>query len=591
VRFSGEPLARSEVVANARVASSHDGIVIVPRRGKDGLELAAQIETSMPGIRMKASHARVTISGADCGQLARLTGLLWEESALAYVQNRASAPHAHQCVRAAVADIERGGHQRATELLNDVPGLDVLDDHQWKAVAVMTAPGGYGLCLFDEQGTGKTVTLIHAFDVLVARHEAEILLVIAPKSMVPEWVRDFGRFKRGIYTVRTLAGTLKQKRQQLATGGDVYITNYETAVNMETELGLLLKRHGRRAVLTVDESYNVKSPDAERTQALRRLREWCGRAYVLCGTPAPNSAHDIVEQVSLVDFGSTFGAVTIPSDRTAAKPVIQAALRDRGAYIRHLKVDVLPWLPKKQFHRVTVPMQPVQQRIYSQALEGLLRDLRTTDDVTFRRSYTSYLARRSALLQACSNPRGIAKGYDEVPAKLLVLDRLIEDAVEVRGEKMVIWSAYRASIDGIVDRYSRFGLVRYDGTLTGIDERREAVRRFQDDGPTKLFVGNPAAAGAGLTLHAAHITVYESLSAQAAHYLQSIDRVHRRGQQYQVEYFVLLCDGSMEINEYNRLVAKEAAAQDLLGDTVEGLVTRETFIAELEQAAGLLEGP
>jgi len=257
------------------------------------------------------------------------------------------------------------------------------------------------------------------------------------------------------------------------------------------------------------------------------------------------------------------------------------------AFVRNLKTDVLPWLPKKQFHRITVPFQPVQGRMYSQALSGLLDELRATDELSFRRSYTSYLARRAALLQVCSNPRGIADGYTETPAKLIVLDALIEDAIS-RSEKVVVWSAYRASIDAIVERYAHVGLVRYDGSLTGVDERREAVRSFQEEEGTRLFVGNPAAAGAGLTLHSARLSIYESISLQAAHYLQSIDRIHRRGQQRSVEYFVVLCDRSLEVSEYERLVAKEAAAHELLGDQVEAPSTRETFIRELELAARLL---
>jgi SNF2 family DNA or RNA helicase len=104
-----------------------------------------------------------------------------------------------------------------------------------------------------------------------------------------------------------------------------------------------------------------------------------------------------------------------------------------------------------------------------------------------------------------------------------------------------------------------------------------------------LFIGNPAAAGAGLTLHRARLTIYESLSNQAAHYLQSIDRIHRRGQDRPVEYFVILCDGTLELAEYDRLVGKEAAAQDLLGDVVAAPATRETLLAELEEAARLIE--
>jgi SNF2 family DNA or RNA helicase len=118
--------------------------------------------------------------------------------------------------------------------------------------------------------------------------------------------------------------------------------------------------------------------------------------------------------------------------------------------------------------------------------------------------------------------------------------------------------------------------------------RREAVRRFQEDDETMLFVGNPAAAGAGLTLHRARLAVYESMSNQAAHYLQSLDRIHRRGQTREVEYFVLLCDQSLEVREYERLTSKERAAQDLLGDNVVEPVTRQTMLAEAESARALL---
>ena len=45
--------------------------------------------------------------------------------------------------------------------------------------------------------------------------------------------------------------------------------------------------------------------------------------------------------------------------------------------------------------------------------------------------------------------------------------------------------------------------IAIDGNMTGIAERREAIRQFQEDDDTMVFVGNPAPAGAGLTLHRA----------------------------------------------------------------------------------------
>jgi SNF2 family DNA or RNA helicase len=104
-----------------------------------------------------------------------------------------------------------------------------------------------------------------------------------------------------------------------------------------------------------------------------------------------------------------------------------------------------------------------------------------------------------------------------------------------------------------------------------------------------LFVANPAAAGAGLTLHRARIAIYESLSGQAAHFLQSLDRIHRRGQDRDVEYMFLMCDGSIEVAEYDRIGSKERAARDLLADGGDSLPTREVFLKEALDLRRLLD--
>ncbi|MGH9957617.1 MAG: helicase-related protein, partial [Pyrinomonadaceae bacterium] len=209
-------------------------------------------------------------------------------------------------------------------------------------------------------------------------------------------------------------------------------------------------------------------------------------------------------------------------------------------------------------------------------------------DHTFRRRLGSFLAKRSALLQICSNPVGLLKEYSETPSKLCALDDLLEDLIRRNGEKVVIWSFYTASLNAIVHRYGLFNPARYDGSITDVGERRNAVRKFQEDDTTMLFVGNPAAAGAGLTLHRARFAIYESMSNQAAHYLQSLDRIHRRGQKRRVEYLILLCDGTIEVQEYARLTGKERAAQLLFKDQVDAPITREAMLAEAVAAGKFL---
>jgi SNF2 family DNA or RNA helicase len=96
-----------------------------------------------------------------------------------------------------------------------------------------------------------------------------------------------------------------------------------------------------------------------------------------------------------------------------------------------------------------------------------------------------------------------------------------------------------------------------------------------------VFLGNPAAAGAGITLHSARLSIFESTSNQAAHYLQSLDRVHRRGQSRPVEYLTLVAGGTLEEVEYARMRDKAVAQADLLRDAAEPLLTRELLLAEL----------
>lgn len=578
------PVKSDDIIAPAeiRIGSAPDRLVVMPRDRGDKHRLCAALRRQYPAANCQLGPEGISVASFDAVALAGADHptLHWTLEAEQVVFNRRRAVGAHARLKAAVEDLVAGGSDAARRALGNCPELQVLDAHQWVNVACMTLDGGYGLCVFDEQGAGKTVTAIFAFDALVERNLADFILIVAPKSMVGEWPNDFSKFVNDRYDVRVVTGAFKGKKAALASGADVMVTNFETVVSMEDELRGLLAGYAGKAVLVVDESFYAKNLDAKRTLALRRLREWCGRAYVLCGTPAPNSPHDLIQQFNIVDFGITFAGANIPDDRSDARRVVQRLINERGLYVRHQKSQVLPDLPAKAFTRAYIPLEPRQARLYESALNNLISDLSNTNEQTFKREIVSFMARRAALLQVCSNPIAVAKRYNETPAKLLALDRLLADRIGSRGEKVIVWSFYTASIEAIFSRFQKYNPVRYDGTVGDVAARREAVRRFQMDDHTMLFVANPAAAGAGLTLHRSHFAVYESWSSQAAHYLQSLDRIHRRGQTREVEYVVLLCENTIEEDEYDRLIEKERSAALLLGDRIDPPVTRQGMLDE-----------
>jgi len=506
----------------------------------------------------------------------------WSAEAAGYVDNYAAGYARLNEARRRLWQLRQAGV--ADQVLRDYAGRDGLDPHQLVAVAAMTDPYIAGICLFDEQGVGKTVMAIHAFDRLRQIGEVDTLLIFAPKNMLEEWKKDFHRFMGNKYVVRTITGSQSDKYDELVSRGDVYVTNFETAHLFEEPLRSFLLRKKGRAVLVVDESFFVKNRETRRAGAVRRLRQLCTRCWVLCGTPAPNNALDVVHQFDVADSGVTFAGVQFPKDPGSLRQTIKETVEHRGIYLRRLKRDVLPDIPQKRFEQVSVPMELEQGKLYADTLRRLVDDVGSTDDQTFKKQLTSFLARRMVLFELCSHPGQVLRTYEGLPAKHAALDGLLDELITKRDEKVVLWSFFRYSLNRLILRYARFMPVRLDGSVTDVRKRTEVIRRFQEDDQTMLFVANPAAGGAGITLTRSRIAVYESFPVQTAHYLQSIDRIHRRGQTRETHYYFLLCQNSIEEEEYDRLLTKERHSLELFGDPEPDTITREVFLADLLRA-------
>jgi len=463
----------------------------------------------------------------------------------------------------------------------ELPWPEKLDEAQAIAVSAMITPSLKGLCLFDEQGIGKTVTAIAAFDVLHQRDEADCLVVVCPVTMKEGWRSEIEKFLPGKYNIAVLEGSREENRTVVLASHsfDVLICNFESVEPLLVPLKGVLSQ--RKAILVVDESFNVKNKEAVRAEAVRELRRSCFKGFVLCGTPAPNSSIDVINQYDIADDGYTFAGFVSPKDEDDRRERINQRIEERGTTIRRLKEEVLPDLPDKHFHIVSVTMTGRQATMYEEGRSKLELSLKSMDNATFKRSLATYFQQRNTLLQVCACPEAIDTLFTDASAKLVALDSLVNDIVEEKGKKLIIWSFYRASLSSLMRRYARYSPVLLDGSTTA-KERAEAVKRFQNDPSVRICIANPAAAGAGVTLHAASDAAYISYSNQAAHFLQSIDRIHRRGQiAPMTDYHLFVCRGTIEEGEVQRLREKEVRQNRLLGDKVKWPNSLDDALAEL----------
>lgn len=452
-----------------------------------------------------------------------------------------------------------------------------LETHQKTAVNAMTRKNLLGVCLFDEQGTGKTFAALAAFDLLKDAGEIDFMMVVAPQSALNAWRDDAKKIPS--FRVSIVEGTAEKKSTALRARADIYALSYDSLPSILQTAKATANRG--KCLLVADEAFKIKNPVAERSRMIRELRAVCARAFVLSGTPAPRTPEDVIHQSDVADNGYAFQGYRSVGDREKDAEAVYNTLVSRGMFLRRTKEEVLPELPPKDLRVIPIALSGRQRALYEDARDNLELHLTNMNNERFKKELTDYFQRRAKLLQMCGCPSMVDEMFPDDHAKIKKLDELVEEIVVNNGGKLVVWTGYTRSVEEIARRYDRHGTAVIYGKISS-EQRRDAIDRFQNDPATRIFVGNPAAAGAGITLHAAADNVYMSYTDKAADFIQSIDRTHRIGQTADsVRYYFLVCENTIEINQIRLLKDKILRQHLIFGESAEWPATVEDALQEL----------
>ena len=143
------------------------------------------------------------------------------------------------------------------------------------------------------------------------------------------------------------------------------------------------------------------------------------------------------------------------------------------------------------------------------------------------------------------------------------------------GKKVLIWSSFRHNVEYIAASLQDLGAVYIHGSVDAGDEdddgtREGRIKLFHDDPNVRVMVANPAAASEGVSLHTVcHHALYLDRTFNAAHFLQSMDRIHRLGlppdQETTIE--IVECADSVDETVALRLKSKINTMAAALNDT------------------------
>ncbi len=402
---------------------------------------------------------------------------------------------------------------------------------------------GFGGCLADDMGVGKTIQTLAFIQSLRERNPgAKAILIVLPRSLVYNWLREASTFTPGL----TLLTHIDQGRAKDATPFDAYDVVLTTYGTMLRDIEFLSAY--RFQYLILDESQAIKNPTAETARAVRRLQG--ERRLSLTGTPIENNAVELWSQFAFLNPGLLGTAEafrdTFAREGEGRDAAIQLLRRLTFPFIlRRTKDQVAPDLPSRTEHILMSDMEPEQRKLYTTQRDHyralLLGMIDTGGPQQARVKMLEGLLR---LRQICNHPRLIdpnsAGGSGKFESLLATLESLKE-----AGHRVLVFSQFvqmltlvRAALDerGIAYAY-------LDGRTR---DRQSIIDAFQNDMRYPFFLISLRAGGVGLNLTAADYVIHIDPWWNPAVEMQATDRTHRIGQTRPVMVYKMVVRDSVE---------------------------------------------
>jgi SNF2 family DNA or RNA helicase len=383
---------------------------------------------------------------------------------------------------------------------------------------------------FNEQGTGKTSSVIWAADYLMKIGKIRRVLVLCPLSiMSAAWEGDLFKFAMH-RTVAIAHSYSKDKRIAAAQSeAEFVICNFDGLEIIRDAVA-----NGEFDLIVIDEANAYKNVGTKRFKILNSVIKPDMWVWMLTGTPAsqsPTDAYGLAKIINPTGVPKFFGAFRdqvmqkITNFKWVPKHTSEKVLHDvLQPAIRFTKEECLD-LPDMTYVTREVPLSTQQQKFYD-ALRKNMMTVAAGEEITT----VNAAANLNKLLQlscgAVYADNGEVVAFD-AKSRMSALLEVIEEA----SHKVIVFAPFRHAIDIIAEELKAQGIS--SETIHGgvpVNKRTEIFAAFQAETKPQVLVIQPQAAAHGVTLHAANVVVWWGPITSIETYLQANARVHRAGQ-------------------------------------------------------------
>ena len=399
---------------------------------------------------------------------------------------------------------------------------------------------------FSVPGAGKTTEALAYFFCNVKSEDH--LLVVGPLSAMGAWEEQLQACcPNAGYSFVRLRGGAKTIDRILRDAPRFMLISYGQFATVSSLIKDFLTYHS--VIMFLDESHRIKSGRAGVSpQEILKVSCLPEKKLIMSGTPCPQSISDLIPQFEF-----------LYPDKHPDEDSITSLLQP--IYVRTTKGQL--GIPAIQHRKVTFNMSPLQSEVYRSLRSETKRQMTTLSDSS-KYSLRELGKKIMKVVEFTSNPSLLADDMDYIFDKRLG-DLISEDCgpkieyackrareLAASGEKVIIWSQFVKNVLLITERLKDLGADCIYGGVSSGDEAEEdtrewKIKQFHENPEKMVLVLNPAAASEAISLHkACHHAIYVDRSFNAAHYLQSEDRIHRLGLEVAPTIEILECRGTID---------------------------------------------
>lgn len=471
--------------------------------------------------------------------------------------------------------------------------------------ALVRLEGKRNFALFMEMGTGKSWTTLADAERCFIANKIDALLVIAPKGVHTNWVRREIPTHMDINHVAIDWRGRPTTQKAKARMERLYARHYDqpTLRIFSINIDALKTKDGFaacakflemfRTMIVLDESTKIKNPKAVRSKRAIDLSRKATARRILSGAPITRAPTDLYNQFDFLKpgmlgttsyraFVAEFAVLLGPGDSkyqaimrkvggrgnpqvvktdSEGKPMWRNLDKLANMIAPHCyrvrKEDCID-LPPKVYKAVYFELDDKQRKVYNRLEEDYNYIVESSgEDKAFEA-----IAARTKMKQVTSGfifIDGVPTLVEEAQAKSPRMEVFKELIEEIDGQ-FIVWAMFSEELNQVCAALAEFGIsfARYDGK-TSPAAREQAIDDFQS-GKVRCFVGQPAAAGIGLTLTAASTAVYYSCSYDNELRMQSEDRCHRIGTTKSVLYIDIIAEDTIDEDVQKSLAMKSEVA-------------------------------